>query len=34
LEVSRTEDRVFFKGPDGLVVQIASEWGDFPLPEA
>ena len=33
LEVRRTEDRVFFWGPDGLVVQVAATWGDFPLPE-
>ena len=32
LRVRRTEDRVFFWGPDGLVVQVAAEWGDFPLP--
>lgn len=34
LEVHRTEDRVFFAGPDGLVVQVASAWSDFPIPEA
>lgn len=34
LEVERTEDRVFFRGPDGLVVQLAAEWGDFPIPRA
>jgi catechol 2,3-dioxygenase-like lactoylglutathione lyase family enzyme len=26
----RAEDRVYFDDPDGLEVQIASEWGDYP----
>jgi len=30
LEPKRTEDRVFFEGPDGILFQIASTWGDYP----
>lgn len=26
----RTEDRVFFRGPDGIMLQVADYWGDFP----
>ena len=28
----RVENRVYFDDPDGLEVQIASEWGDYPGP--
>ncbi len=30
LEPERHENRVYFEDPDGLTVQIASEWGDYP----
>lgn len=26
----RTEDRVFFEGPDRVLFQVASTWGDYP----
>jgi catechol 2,3-dioxygenase-like lactoylglutathione lyase family enzyme len=29
-EPHQNEDRVFFRGPDGIVFQIASTWGDYP----
>lgn len=29
-DAHRSEDRVFFEDPDGLVVQIADTWGDYP----
>jgi catechol 2,3-dioxygenase-like lactoylglutathione lyase family enzyme len=32
LSPRRTEDRLYFDDPDGLEVQIASEWGDYPGP--
>ncbi|MCZ6746404.1 MAG: VOC family protein [Acidobacteria bacterium] len=32
LNPRRAEDRVYFDDPDGLEVQIASEWGDYPGP--
>ena len=32
LEVLRNEDRVFMRGPDGMLLQVAAKWGDFPLP--
>jgi catechol-2,3-dioxygenase len=30
IEPHRTEDRVFFPGPDGVIFQVASTWGDYP----
>ena len=30
LSPERHVDRVYFKDPDGLTVQISSEWGDYP----
>ncbi|ANM30325.1 hypothetical protein ABI59_13210 [Acidobacteria bacterium Mor1] len=30
LEPRRTEDRVYFDDPDGIEVQLASTWGDYP----
>jgi catechol 2,3-dioxygenase-like lactoylglutathione lyase family enzyme len=30
LESHGVEDRVFFRGPDGIVFQVASTWGDYP----
>jgi catechol 2,3-dioxygenase-like lactoylglutathione lyase family enzyme len=30
LEPHRNEDRVFFTGPDGVIFQVASTWGDYP----
>ena len=32
LNPRRREDRVYFDDPDGLEVQIASQWGDYPGP--
>ncbi len=32
LNPRRVEDRVYFHDPDGLEVQIASRWGDYPGP--
>jgi hypothetical protein len=32
LSPRRTEHRLYFDDPDGLEVQIASEWGDYPGP--
>lgn len=32
LKPRRTSDRVYFDDPDGLEVQIASQWGDYPGP--
>lgn len=28
----RTEDRVFFRGPDRVLFQVADFWGDYPTP--
>ncbi|NIS36550.1 MAG: hypothetical protein GWN07_37300, partial [Actinobacteria bacterium] len=28
----RTADRVFFPDPDGNLIQLASTWGDYPVP--
>ena len=30
LEPERHANRVYFEDPDGLTVQLASEWGDYP----
>ena len=29
----RAEDRVFFRGPDGILFQVADTWGDYPSPD-
>ena len=34
LNPRRREDRVYFDDPDGLEVQIASQWGDYPGPRS
>ena len=34
LKPRRVEDRVYFDDPDGLEVQISSEWGDYPGPRS
>jgi len=30
IDPHRNEDRVFFTGPDGIMFQVASTWGDYP----
>ena len=30
MEPIQTEDRVFFRGPDGIIFQVADTWGDYP----
>ncbi|MGI9643372.1 MAG: VOC family protein [Acidimicrobiia bacterium] len=30
MEPHRAEDRVFFRGPDGILFQVADTWGDYP----
>ena len=30
LEPERRDDRVYFDDPDGIQVQLASQWGDYP----
>lgn len=32
LSPRRTQNRVYFDDPDGIEVQLASEWGDYPGP--
>lgn len=32
MEPIQTEDRVFFRGPDGILFQVADTWGDYPSP--
>ncbi len=34
LNPRRTSNRVYFDDPDGIEVQIASEWGDYPGPRS
>ena len=30
MEPIQTEDRMFFRGPDGVIFQVADTWGDYP----